>query len=179
MTELSCQVEKKKEKQNKTKPLSSAWTGLPCPSSSDDDILSEARRCGTLTEPQSPSRYQPLCCLRPYASAVPVSGIPLTTTATACLQNFRLLWYIPAYVCMLFSPIDNTWARSLFLFFLLLSFFSLTKGRRCHMHGRINEDLNWQHHLPNTLDVKRVAPAQHCARLSGGCHIVISANTKY
>lgn len=120
MTELSCQVEEKKQKTtttNQIKLLSSAWTGLPCPSSSDADILSEARRCGTLTEPRSPSRYQPLCCLRPYASAVPVSGIPLTTTAAACLQNFRLLWYIPAYVCMLFSPIDNTWARSLFLFF--------------------------------------------------------------
>lgn len=117
----------------------------------------------------------PSPCLGPYVSAISVSKIPFTTATAGCLQKFKLLWYIPAYVCMLFSPIDNTWGCSEFFFF----FFFLTKGRRCHMHGRINEDLNWQHHLPNTVDVKRMAPAQHFARLSGGCHIVISANTKY
>lgn len=91
---------------------SSALLELPCLLLSDN-ILSQTWHCGPWRN-CTPFRYQPFSCLRPYVSAISVSKIPFTTTTAGCLQNFKLLWYIPAYVCMLFSPIDNTWACSLF-----------------------------------------------------------------
>lgn len=63
-----------------------------------------------------PYRYQPFPCLRPYVSAISASKITFTTTTDGCLQKLKLLWYIPAYVCTLFGPIDNTWACSCFFF---------------------------------------------------------------
>lgn len=155
-----CQVFKKKTNKNNPSPCQMT-------SSHEHSALGPG---GTTAHPG----INPFSCLRPYVSTISVSKITFTTTAAGCLQKLKLLWYTAAYVCMLFGPIDNTWACCACFFF-----FFLTKGRCCHMHGRINEDLNWQHHLPNTVDVKRMAPTQHFARLSGGCHIVISANTKY
>lgn len=59
----------------------------------------------------------PFSCLRPYVSTISVSKITFTTTAAGCLQKLKLLWYIAAYVCMLFGPIDNTWACCACFFF--------------------------------------------------------------
>lgn len=66
----------------------------------------------------------PSPCLGPYVSAISVSKIPFTTATAGCLQKFKLLWYIPGYVCMLFSPIDNTWACSGFFPFFFFLFFN-------------------------------------------------------
>lgn len=79
-------------------------------------MLSQTRCCVPWWN-SIPSRYQPLSCLRPYVSAISASKITFTTTTGGCLQKLKLLWYIPADVCMLFGPIDNTWACSLFFFF--------------------------------------------------------------
>lgn len=126
-------------RQSESELSGNSWKSHRTPSlrlSLSVDITSRDARAASASR-----RYTTTPRLRPYVSAISDSKNGIYIDAACCLQRFKLL----RPVSRAFIPIDNTWAC-----------WFLRDAAICMR--ALNEELNWQLHLPNTLFVKKHAP---------------------